>query len=886
MSKNIYRYKDLESLVDEHKSLEAVAGIIGEKGTKLAQLHSIKVNVPNGFIISSNAYKAYAETETKEIPSEIWNEIVDEIKKLEEETGLSFGGAENPLFLACRGDSQFAMPGMLDFVVNIGLNDLTARKMSTNRAFVWDSYRRLVQGFGSVVLKIPAAAFDEILRQYQQSRKKTSTTDLSDLDWIEVTKLYKSLIMRRAGKPFPQEPFEQLKRVITAIYTSYTAGPANKYREINKISSSVGESILVMPMAFGNNGKQSFSSVVHSRNPITGDSQIDGEFCFNATCDDIANEVCDIKILEELKNTDEDKFSKIKDIAAEIEKFFKKPQTIDIVCDNGKIFVLQTRECQFASIAKFKAFKDMAESSIITKNDALSSIEPDDLKQLMMPVLKEGAPGPLCTGKNAGNGAIVGRMVLSNEKCIAKAKLGDPIVLVKPRLFPSDYEAVCAARAVVTVKGQLSSFTSTICRRLKKIAVIGCDDIKIDGDKRIVTIAGTNLKEGAELTITGAGHLIQGRQEIINPLSFDSPDASTMLSWADDARKGKINVYTIASNPEQVGSASSLGADGVGMFPLEDLFDGKGAILIRAMLDNRRETAVTKFEGLVTKVIGEALKASNGIPVTARLFNPPFNQFLPDVYDLVDKIGALKAKKEMTDEEEFNEDKDLDKKVELLETIKSQQESNPKMGFSGIRLALVQSDFLNAQIKGILNGAKAAREGGASPDLRILLPKVTEANEIARFKKVYEEISNEIGEKAKIGCEITNPRACLTSKYIAAQSDFIIFNTSELTEITFGMCQKDAEHYFLPLYIDGGYLAQSPFKTIDIDGVGQVMKIGVKGAKSNKEDIPVGVHGEACGDPTSIAYFSEIGIDSITCEPSVVPIARLSAAKAVISQNS
>ncbi|OHT09140.1 phosphoenolpyruvate-protein phosphotransferase [Tritrichomonas foetus] len=526
----------------------------------------------------------------------------------------------------------------------------------------------------------------------------------------------------------------------------------------------------------------------------------------------------------------------------------------------------------------------MAESGFITKEEALSIIKPDDLKQLMLPQMNvsENPPEPFCTGLAAGNGSVVGRVVLSIETAL-KSK-HKPILVVN-ELKPNNFKAYLNCGAVVTSRGSNSSHLSLIARQLMRTAVTNCEGLVINTTKKLITCNDVTIKEGEVVTVTGDGRVIKGKQPVEIPLGFDNKAAEEILQWADNARKGKMDIYSIVTSAKEAGATAALGADGVGIFPIESLFDGKGAILIRALADKRRDQALKKMEPVILKTITDTFLAAKDIPVTIRLFKPTLSSFMQDLFQLVEEVAKLKAKKETTDEEEFNEDKELDKKVDLLESIKNNKEANPLFGLKGIRLNLVQQDFLKVQLRAILGGIKAATDQGVQPKGRILLPFVSAAGELENFRKIYDEISCQLVASASLGVEIENPRGCLAMSSIAKDADFVLIQPTELTESTYSCSQTYAESTFLKDYKQKKFITENPFDSIDEASVGELMKICVKDSKATKSDISVGAAGPLCGDPRSIAFLYSIGTNYITCPSTVVPIARLCSAQAVIKSN-
>ena len=887
MSELVYSLPDMAKLLGSSDG-EPLEKVTGEKTATLVRLNALGIEIPLCFSISTKAFKDHTPGDLSET---LWSDILKEVAEIEKKTGFKLGAGDMPLLLSCRCDAPFAMPGMLDTVINIGLNDLTSRglcRISNNRGFVWDSYRRLIQSYGVVVLKIEAEHFENLLVEFMQSRKRESILEFSDLDWIEVAKLYKSVIMRKTGNPFPQDPRELLKRVVKAMLESYDAERTKCYREYAKIPQDSGLSILVSVMKFGNNGKKSCSAVVASRSPVDGSADVAGEFVVNASIKDVSENKCPVKPIQELKSELSDKeYDEMKEIVKKLEKEFKVPQLVEFVNDNGRITVLQARELSCASIAKFRAIWEMSEEGLITKNEALEKIKAEDLKHLMMPKVSGADTAvELAHGLCAGNESVVGKVCLSLE---ALLKLGpkENGILVKEVIVPNDFKAVLAAKAIVTAKGGNYSHSTLIARKLMKTAAIGCE-LKIDREKQVAVFADHEVKEGDFITVTGDGKVFLGELSLKDALGLDSKEAAKLLDCADEARKGKMLIYTVARTPAQVRTTKDVGGDGVGMFPLETLFAEKSSILIRALLDKRRTQALIKIEGLIEKSVTEILKAAAGIKVAFRLFCPPFYTFMQNIEDVTIELAKLKVKMENTEqpedddsEEDSKESKEIEKRQTVIENLKTLQEANPIFGLKGIRLNLVNEDFLKCQIRGILKGIRAIED--AKPQAQILLPMVDLAKEITKFKEFYKAISLEIGAEAEIGSEVCFPRACLAAKSLMEESKFMVIRPDELTEAVFAGDRTKSDKSFIDNYRQWNFLTDSPFSTIDRDGVGKLIKLCVNNAKSKASEADIGVAGDLCSDPRSIAFFFDAGVSSITCDYAVVPIVRLCSAQAIIA---
>jgi pyruvate,orthophosphate dikinase len=504
----------------------------------------------------------------------------------------------------------------------------------------------------------------------------------------------------------------------------------------------------------------------------------------------------------------------------------------------------------------------------------------------MMPVLGKRDARPFCQGLSAGNRTVVGKICLSVDRLRASSK-GESLILVKTELFPRDFSAFLKSAALVTAKGGNNSHAAYLTRSLMTTAAIGCEGLTIDLVKKTITCGGKTLKEGASITVCGNGTVVAGAQPLTPALNIESQAAQQLLNTADGARKGKLSICTIVNSADQVGATVALGADAVGLFPIEALFEDKNSVLVRALLDKRRDQALTKIQELLEKTMIDVFAAAKGIPVAVRLFTPPFYSFLPAMADLSKEIARLKAKKELTDDEdEFTEDKELDKKSDALENVKSLQEKNQLFGLRGIRLNIVQNDFMVLQIRAILAGVKAAVEAGGEPKARILVPGVAVGGEIGRCTSVYYEASADLNVTAEIGAEVAVPRACLAANTFVDRVKFLLIKPEELTAATFAADRAPAERTFLKKYSEWQWLGESPFRTIDTVGVGQLIKLAVDKARKCNPDIEIGVAGDVCSDPVSIAFLYRTGVSSITCDFAAVPIARLCSAQAVISATS
>ncbi|OHS98436.1 pyruvate phosphate dikinase [Tritrichomonas foetus] len=634
-----------------------------------------------------------------------------------------------------------------------------------------------------------------------------------------------------------------------------------------------------MPMLFGNRSITTSSTVLATRNLVTGEPNINGEFAVNATCRDIVISQRDPLPLETLSKENSDVFNKINNIAKTLEKYFKKPQIIDYIYENGEVYVIQSNNAQLTAPGRFRAAKDMVDSGIITKAESLNNFEPADVAQLLAPSLTNAEPTPFCKGIPSGKACVVGKVCLTNESVLEAAKKGESPIFFKKSIASTDFEALMASSAVVTNIGTDYSFVSAVTRLFRKTAAIGCEGLIVDLENNVVKCGSNTLNVGDKVTVTGTGSVLVDEQELFNPEKHEDEFAKEVLTWADEVRQDKINVFTIADTSSEVQKAVEIGSDGVGTLSLEPFFEGDDRRFVTDVIDPTNEEGVNSFETHLTSKLKEIFSSIGSKAITIRLFDPELTSYLDKPMELAKEIGVLRAQKDR-DGDNFASQEELDSKIAELDSMKKAHRANPAIGSRSIRLLVARPELMNAELKSILNAAKEARGSGADPHTRILIPYVSDYREVSNLMKQFEALSLEIGEKAKIGIEIDTPRACLTTAKLAELTDFLIFSVPLLTNVTFALDRTEAEKQLLETYKEKKLLT-NVYNGVQAS-VSELMKICVQEAKQTKTECEIGLFSEEFHNPKVISHYSELGINSFICKAPAVPVARLCAAKTLI----
>ncbi len=904
MKKWVYNFDEVEvaeSLLDG--SWDAVRGLLGGKGANLGDMHRIGVPVPPGFTITTEACNDYLERD-ETFPDELIEQVNEALAKVEKQTGKQFGAPDNPLLVSCRSGAKFSMPGMMDTVLNIGMNDDVVEGMLElfdDPHFVYDSYRRLIQMFASVVMGVREEPFEDVLAEFRERR---GVTDDSELDVEELKMIvaeFKGIVQTYAGREFPADPFNQLQMAIAAVFRSWNGKRANDYRNAAGIPHDLGTGVNIQTMVFGNMSGDSATGVAMSRDATTGEPKLEGDFLFHAQGEDVVagtRRTDSIDMLDQMMPTVYREFS---DIAGRLESHYREMQDMEFTIERGKLWLLQTRDGKRTAQAAVRIAVDMAEEGLISKDDALMRVKPDHVDFFLHPQFNPEAEKEaevrgdmLATGLNVSPGAAVGRVAFDPDLATRWAAEGKPVILARPETKPDDVHGMLAAEGVVTSRGGRTSHAALVARQFGKPAVVGVAAMEIDLGERTLAVHGRIVHEGEWLSIDGTnGQVFSGQLETRIP-DIEDRWLTKLLSWADEARD--IDVWANADYPVDAERARRYGARGIGLCRTEHMFFEPDRLplvqrMITAETRAEREEAV---EGLLPhqrEDFAGLFRVMDGCPVIIRLIDPPLHEFLPSWDELTAELADLKIQilsaSNLTEMNHLLEE--IEKKSRMRSRVEAVQEQNPMLGLRGVRLGIMRPTLTRMQVRAIFEAACRVRREGVDVHPEVMIPLTSHVAELARQREVLEEEAQKVMTEQgitidyKFGTMIEVPRAALTADQIAEYAEFVSFGTNDLTQMTYAISRDDAEGGFLIDYLSTGILEDNPFFTIDRDGVGQLMEIALTKAKSQRPDIEAGICGEHGGEPRSIALFHELGLDYVSCSPFRVPIARLAAAQAAIA---
>lgn len=856
--------------------------LLGGKGANLGEMARIGLPVPPGFSISTEMCSYY--TENGKYPEGFFKKVKKNLERVEEDTDKGFGDPENPLLVSVRSGAAVSMPGMMDTVLNLGLNDETVEglaEISDSDRFAYDSYRRLIQMFGDVVLGMDHGKFEDILEDVKQEKGVEKDTELETEDLKEVIKRYKKLMKEESGQEFPQDPDKQLRMSITAVFESWDNERAIKYREAHDIPHDMGTAVNVQTMVFGNLGTNSATGVGFTRNPSDGKKELYGEYLKNAQGEDVVAGIRTPKSLQELEEDMPDVYDELKEIQSKLENHYKDVQDFEFTVEDGKLWLLQTRTGKRTSEAEVKIAVDMAEEGIIDKETAIERVDPESVEKLLHKRIDPEADKEVISeGLNASPGAASGKVVFNPDEAESRSEEGEKVVLVRPETSPEDIHGLMASQGIVTTRGGMTSHAAVVARGMGKPCVAGADEISIDLESKEFKVDGETYGPGDTVTIDGSeGEVIKGSVPMVEPKISGSLDK--LLSWSDEIRN--LGVRTNADTPEDAKKAREFGAEGIGLCRTEHMFMESDRIpimreMILAESDSEREEALNKLLPMQKGDFKGIFKEMDTLPVIIRLLDPPLHEFLPDSEDLIEEIT-----------EESMRNQDATEEEEMLEKLKGMEEANPMLGLRGCRLGIKNPAIFEMQAKAITRAAVEAQEEGVDVEPYIMIPLVSMEQELKVLReKVEQVVESELEEAGveldyKIGTMIELPRACVNADKIAEHADFFSFGTNDLTQTTFGFSRDDAEGKFFGPYMDQGIMEDDPFQTLDQTGVGKLMETAVDLAKDADSSISLGICGEHGGDPESISFSREVGLDYVSCSPYRVPIARLAAAKAVLN---
>ncbi|MED3563566.1 pyruvate, phosphate dikinase [Bacillus xiapuensis] len=858
---------------------------LGGKGANLAEMTRIGLPVPFGFTISTQACNAYYES-GKKIPALVEAQSLDALNRLEEKMGKKLGDAKNPLLVSVRSGSVFSMPGMMDTVLNLGMNDETVvgmAKLTNNSRFAYDSYRRFIQMFSNVVLDIDTYFFEELLEEVREQKGYSSDPEMSAEDWQEVIAGYKGIVKKHTRKEFPQDPKEQLFLAINAVFDSWNNQRAIVYRRLNKIPDHLGTAVNIQSMVFGNMGNDSGTGVAFTRNPSTGEHVLYGEYLINAQGEDVVAGIRTPQPIATLKDEMPEVYQQFTDTCKRLEQHYQEMQDIEFTVERGKLFILQTRNGKRTAQAAIRIAVEMVAEGIIDKKTALLRVDPDQLNQLLHRRIDDKYQRTLLAkGLPASPGAATGQVVFDADEAEQLGNEGKKVILVRPETTPDDIHGIVASQAILTSRGGMTSHAAVVARGMGKACICGCEAMKIDLKAKQFTVGETVVKYRDTITIDGStGEIMLGEIPMIDPELSD--EFQLLLAWADQERK--IGVRANADNPEDAKKAFDFGAGGIGLCRTEHMFmDLKRIPIVQKMIlaENYAER-MEALDQLLPMQQGDfegIFEAMQGHPVTIRLLDPPLHEFLPDKEELLVEVTKLQILNPGSAE--------LKEKELLLKKVRQLDEYNPMLGHRGCRLGMIYPEIYEMQAKAIFYAAAKLEDKGLEVKPEIMIPLVGHVNELKEMRQLVVDAGVRIQEETgkqfdyTIGTMIEIPRAALTADQIAEEADFFSFGTNDLTQTTFGYSRDDAEGKFLQAYIEHKVLPENPFAVLDQDGVGKLVEMGVKLGRGTKSSLKTGICGEHGGEKSSIDFCYRTGLDYVSCSPYRVPLARLAAAQATI----
>jgi pyruvate, orthophosphate dikinase len=851
--------------------------LLGGKGANLAEMTNLGLLVPPGFTITTEACNAYMAGGDR-LPDGLMDEVGAALDSLESKMGKRLGDDADPLLVSVRSGAPFSMPGMMDTVLNLGLNDRSVAglaKQTGNERFARDSYRRFVQMFGKIVLGIDGERFEDELEKLRHERGVKTDPELSASDLAELVETFKGIVKQDAGVDFPQDPKEQLRYAIEAVFKSWNGKRARDYRKFEGIPDDLGTAVNVQAMVFGNKGDDSGTGVAFTRDPATGENRPYGDFLRNAQGEDVVAGIREVEKLDAMAQHFPECHAQLLDAMQTLQNHYRDMCDIEFTIEQGRLFLLQTRVGKRTAAAALRMAVDMVEEDLIDKSEAVRRVEPAQLDQLLHPQFDPGAQyDALTKGLNASPGAAVGKVAFTADDAEAAAGRGEHVILVRPETSPDDVHGMIASDGILTSRGGLVSHAAVVARGMGKPAVCGASALDIDVDGKQVSVDGTTLREGDVISINGTtGDVVVGAVPVVTP--EPSGPFGTILEWADEFRR--LGVRTNADLPEDAAKARQFGAEGIGLCRTEHMFLGDRLPLVQRFIlaDDEKEehAALEELEALQRADFVGILEAMDGLPVTVRLLDPPLHEFLPDVEVLL----VRDAKGELDDEGR-----------RLLAAAQAWREANPMLGTRGCRLGIVKPGLYRMQVKALLEAAIERKFAGGDPQVEIMIPLAVTEPELKFLVDEVREVAESLfsdtraGVSFLVGTMVETPRAALDAKDIAEVAEFFSFGTNDLTQMTFGFSRDDVEGRFMPKYLELKLLPANPFETIDVEGVGRLVRDAVDDGRASRPDLKLGICGEHGGDPPSVQFFHDIGLDYVSCSPYRVPLARLAAAHAAL----
>jgi pyruvate,orthophosphate dikinase len=860
--------------------------LLGGKGAGSAEMTRAGLPVPPGFTITTAACNAYQTS--REFPAGMWDQAIESLRHVEAQTGKQFGSVDNPLLVSVRSGAKFSMPGMMDTVLNLGLNSETLRGIiarSGNPRFAYDAYRRFIQMFGKIVLDIDAIKFEHIFNQEKHRVGAKVDTDLTAEDLKLVAERFAALIESETGKPFPTDPYDQLRQAIAAVFRSWNSPRAIAYRNFEKIAHDLGTAVNVQTMVFGNMGDDSGTGVAFTREPNTGDRFLFGEYMPNAQGEDVVAGIRTPLAISAMQKNWPALYDEFKRYADLLEHTYRDMQDLEFTVENGKLYMLQTRSGKRSAVAAVKIAVDMVNEGVITKAEAVMRVQPAQVEQLLHRRIDPKAKvHVIATGLNASPGAASGRVVFDADVAVEWVKNGEKVMLVRPETSPDDVHGMIVAQGILTARGGATSHAAVVARSIGKPCVAGTEMVKIDLETRQFTSDGVTIKEGDVISINGStGEVIEGAVPMIEPEM--TGELREVLGYADGIRR--LQVWANADYPRDAVIARDNGAEGIGLCRTEHMFFETNRLpIMQEMIlsrdeDTRKRALASLLEFQREDFVG-IFRAMEGQPVVIRLLDPPLHEFLPSYEELLVETTEARTRGDHSAKETERE--------ALLKEVAGMREANPMLGLRGCRLGIMHPDINVMQMQAIVEAAIQVQREGLEVNPEIMVPLVGHVNEFDLVRDQLVKVATETLAAAgaelhyKIGTMIEVPRACLTAEQIAKSAEFFSFGTNDLTQTTYGISRDDAEGKFLMQYVTREILPSNPFQTLDQIGVGKLMRMAVADGRSVRPDLEVGICGEHGGDPASVEFCHRIGLNYVSCSPFRVPVARLAAAQAALTQ--
>ncbi len=883
-----------------------VRGLLGGKGANLAEMARLGVPVPPGFTVTTKACNTYLETGGV-FPEGMWEQVLEALKKVEVQAGREFGDSKAPLLVSCRSGAKFSMPGMMDTVLNIGLNTQTVEgisRLTNDPRFAYDAYRRLIQMFGAVVMGIPDEAFEELLTEKRESVGVDSDSKLSAEHWMDITDRFKSVYRHYTTSSFPEDPFEQLKMATEAVFKSWNGKRAVDYRNAAGIAHDLGTAVSIVTMVFGNMGQDCATGVAMTRNGSTGERHIEGDYLTNAQGEDVVAGIRQPHAISMLKDEMPVVYDEFEKIAVMLENHYREMQDVEFTIERGKLWMLQTRDGKRTAQAAVRIAVDMANEGLITKKEAVKRVTPDQVDFFLHPQFDQEKIGiavndgkMLARGLNVSPGAAVGVVAFDADMAQAWAKQeGKPVVMVRPETKPDDVHGMLASKGILTSRGGRTSHAALVARQFGKPAVVGVSALAIDLAGRSMRVNDRVIHEGDWISIDGtAGKVYEGRIDTMVP-DIKDPWLKKLLSWADEYRK--LGVWTNADYPEDARRALEYGAEGIGLCRSEHMFFETDRLphfqkMIMTDYPVERKEALKALLPFQRNDFAGLFRVMDGKPVIIRLIDPPLHEFLPDLVELMETLSDLKIR--VKHAASLNEIDELLKTIREKEIIRNRveglRESNPMLGLRGVRLGIYIPELTTMQVRAVFEAACIVAKEGIVVKPEVMIPLIGHVNELKRQREVLETEARAVMNEQRIkidykfGTMIELPRAAVTADEIAEHAQFFSFGTNDLTQTTFGISRDDAETGFLIEYMESGILPDNPFATLDKNGVGELIRMAVEKGRANNPGLECGICGEHGGDPRSIALCHDLGLTYVSCSPFRVPIARLAAAHAALRED-